>query len=187
MIIRLLPSVYHNAMLLPGAALSGLSVFFILSTLLVPINITTYTSIIISIIVYGLTKVVLKDETSKSQSEKTKLRQTCNISISQKSQILISSVDIAFVSIYVVLIIIQGVVSEPNKQLFVPWIQFSIIQIMLLAAAVPLCFFVPGYAIVNIIDSKRQELRPVLRFLLAYIFSMLITGLTGYISAYLEI
>ena len=131
MIIRLLPSIYDNAMLLPGALLSGLSVFFILSTLLVPIDITTYTSIIISILVYGLTKVVLKDETSNSQSQKIKPRQTHNNSISQKSQTLISSVDIAFVSIYVVLIIIGGVVSEPNKQLFVPWIQFSIIQIML--------------------------------------------------------
>jgi hypothetical protein len=187
LIIRLLPSVYHNAMLLPGAALSGLSVFFILSTLLVPINITTPTSIIISIIVYGLTKVVLKDETSKSQPEKTKLGQTCNISINQKSQVLLSSVDIIFVSIYVVLTIFQGVVSEPNKQLFEPWNQFSIIQIMLLAAAVPLCFFVPGYAIVNLIDNKRQELRPVLKLLLAYVLSMLITGLTGYISAYLEL
>ena len=186
MIIRLLPSIYDNAMLLPGALLSGLSIFFILSTLLVPIDITIYTSIIISILVYGLTKVVLKDETSISQSQKIKPRQTHNNSTSQKSQTLISSVDIAFVSIYVVLIIIGGVVSEPNKQLFVPWIQFSIIQVMLLAAAVPLCFFFPGYAVVNIIDSKRQELRPALRFLLAYVFSMLITGLTGYISASLE-
>lgn len=182
MTIRL-PSTYDNVMLLPGALLSGLSVYFILSNLLVPIAIAIPVSVLISIVVFGLTKFSIINDTSKNSPEETAIKWRSQITNNEKRKRLLSSSDIIFVAIYITLLIIVGFISKPITELFNSWNQFSLVQIVQLVAAIPLCFFAPGYAIVNIIDNRRREFKPLLRFLLAYVFSILITGLSGYISA----
>ncbi len=74
--------------------------------------------------------------------------------------------------------------NPSNEEIFVPWEQFTIIQIIELGASIALCFFLPGYALLSIIfRDPDYHIRPLLKILLAYILSILITGLTGYIAA----
>ena len=62
-------SKFHlNIMVLPGALISGLTIYFIFSYLFIPIKITIPISFIISLLVFGLTKyyAVVKGSNSSS-------------------------------------------------------------------------------------------------------------------------
>jgi hypothetical protein len=76
------------------------------------------------------------------------------------------------------------VFSPSNEETFVSWEQFTIVQIIELGASIALCFFLPGYAILEILfRDPDHQIRPILKLLLAYLLSILVTGLTGYIIA----
>ena len=55
-----------------------------------------------------------------------------------------------------------------------------IIGIIQLGIANSLCFFIPGFAVVLIL-TRKYEMNPILKILLGYFFSILITGLSAYI------
>ena len=57
----------------------------------------------------------------------------------------------------------------------------EIIDLVTLGAGIILSFFLPGYAVLLIL-IKGYRVNPVLKVLVAYLFSMLITGLTIYLS-----
>ncbi len=73
--------------------------------------------------------------------------------------------------------------SPFNNEIFVPWEQFTVVQIIELGAAIALSFFLPGYALVSTLYRESyNQIKPLRRFLLAYLLSSLITGLIGYVA-----
>jgi hypothetical protein len=174
-----------------------------------------------SILIFGLTRYyyttgnIIDDEENNNNNNNN--GSSNSRSNSSQSTILF------FVTIYVVLLLIVGFASLSSssaglnsQSIFIPWEQLlslsslssSFIHIIQLAAAIALCFFVPGYAIVMTImmmhhhyhyssstkknhydndddDNNNNKKKPglLLRVLLGYLFSILITGLTGYVTA----
>ncbi len=187
MIAVLLSQIQDNLVLLLGAILSAVLVFFILSAILIPVFFTASLSLIMFIIVYGLTKAALRERhpTDRFLREKiTGATESTRRKNSKRPQM--SSLDVTFVTAYIISLLAAGLISQPNNQLFIPWEELGLMQIFQLTTAIILCFFAPGYAIVKIIDKERREIGPLLRLLLACSLSILVTGLGGYISAYLE-
>jgi len=91
--------------------------------------------------------------------------------------------NIIFVFLYLIFILICIFFSKPNLDIiYTSWNFISISDIIVLGTGILLSFFVPGYALVLIL-TKKHRINPVLKVLLAYLSSMLITGLTVYISA----
>lgn len=89
---------------------------------------------------------------------------------------------IIFAGIYVTLLAICTFISKPDSHIFVNWSNIEATGIIQLGAAIMLCFFMPGYAVL-LIMNKRYKINPLLTVLLAYLISMLITGIIEYISA----
>ena len=87
---------------------------------------------------------------------------------------------ILFVGLYVILLVICALTSKPSLHIFISWSQIEPIGIIQLGAAIMLSFFIPGYAITHII-IKGCKINPILKILLAYLFSMIITGGIGYV------
>ena len=89
---------------------------------------------------------------------------------------------IFFVALYGIVLIISTFISKPDSGLFLHWSDIGIIDVIQLGAAIMLSFFLPGYAVALII-SKKYKINPILKVLLAYLISMLISGSIGYILA----
>jgi len=173
--------------LFPGSVLSGISVYFILSYLFVPITLTVPAAIFISVLVFGLARSFIKDNGLDDLWRNKVKNESGKNAINTKANLPLSVSNLILVIIYVITLIITGFFSNVNQDLFVPWNQFTANQIILLTSSILLCFFLPGYAIVNILDNKQNQLKPVLRILLAYIFSIAIIGFAGYLAASFEV
>lgn len=161
--------------MLIGPLLSGICIYFVLSSLLVPLRITVPISIIISSIIFGLTTYYSTERVESDESANRKSGVYSNKS---------SLSSIVFVIIYIFLVIFISL-SKPEHQfqdIFIPWDKFSGTQLLSLGSAIALSFFVPGYALVSTLDRK-DELKILPKFLLTYIFSALLTGLVSFITA----
>jgi hypothetical protein len=179
----MLKSVYNNATLLPGALLTGLSVYFILSILVVPNRIAIPASVIVSLVVLGLTYLIVSDNRRRQYDELATNHSHENVTVEGNRHVL-SSGQIIFISVYIIQLAIVGL-SKSDTQLFDSWDHFSIMQTIDLVAAISLSFFLPGLAIVSIVDNRKHEFKPTLVILLAYFFSLFVTGMTGYVSGLL--
>ncbi len=71
--------------------------------------------------------------------------------------------------------------STANSELFINWDQITLSNLLDLIAAIAFSFFLPGYALVTLLN-KKYKLTLLPKLLLAYLFSILISGLVGYIS-----
>ena len=196
-------------LILPGSLIPGLSVYFILSYLLfTPPTITIPLSIILSIMVFGLIRYYYEDYNDSRKKRFTTTYLSDNNHNKSPTKVLVSDQlqgtvsgkgkelpfqntnnnnvsNIVFVGIYIVLLAIVGVSNasnNPNVELFIPWEQLlaAVNKIIQLGAAIALSFFVPGYALVTMLN-RSHVLKGVSRILLAYLFSMLITGLIEYV------
>ena len=88
-----------------------------------------------------------------------------------------------FVLIYSVSLLICFFVSKPNlDSIYINWVSIEVIDIITLGTGILLSFFLPGYAVVLAL-TKKYTINLLLKILLAYLGSMLITGLTTYVSA----
>src|SRR3989454_4264405 len=153
-----------------GPLLSGFSIYIILSYLQVPYLITISISIIISVLIFGLTKYYY-DVEGKNDSI-----------FDGKEKYKKSSVGkIVFVVVYLICLIFSFA-SGPSNNIFTPWELLTASQITKLVAAIVLSTFLPGYAILSVIGLK-HELKQLPKFLVAYIISVFITGFTGYCLA----
>ncbi|MDP9289312.1 MAG: hypothetical protein M3P08_14110 [Thermoproteota archaeon] len=123
-----------------------------------------------SILIFGLTSDYRKEENRQQQM---------NNDIDQ-TQTHTSRLGILFIAIYAISIIL-AFFSVQYSQIFIPWQELGVKQVISSGFAIFLCCFGPGYAVISSLD-KKNELRTVPRFLLSYIISVLITGLVGYIS-----
>jgi len=173
--------------LFPGSVLSGLSVYFILSYLFIPNTITIPAAVILSILVFGLARSFIKDNQSDDRLQNKVKNELSKNTINVKPNFPISVSNLILVITYVITLIITGFFFYINQDLFVPWNQFTPTQIILLTSSILLCFFLPGYTIVKILDNKQNQLKPALRIVLAYIFSIAIIGFAGYLAASFEV
>ena len=90
--------------------------------------------------------------------------------------------NIIFVFLFMTCIVICSVFSKPDlEHIYTDWYNVGIIGLITLGAGIILSFFLPGYAVLLIL-TKGYRVNPVLKVLVAYLFSMLITGLTIYLS-----
>jgi hypothetical protein len=87
-----------------------------------------------------------------------------------------------FSVIFAILIIVCIFNVNLNSSIFISWNELDAIGVIQLGVGIALSFFLPGYALLLIL-SKVYKIGPLLRFLLTYLFSMLITGLTAYVSS----
>ena len=159
---------------MPGVLLSGLTVYFILSYLLMPIRITLPLSIIISVLIFGLTKYYT--------AYKEQPAITNNAQQFEKKSAESNVHNIVFIITYIVLLgILVNSSSNGTSGLFTDWEKIESAQIFYLIAAIAFSFFLPGYALVAFLN-RNYKLSILLKLLLAYLFSILITGLGGYLS-----
>ena len=197
-------------LILPGAFISGILILYILSVLfLIPFEIVIPLAVILSVLIIALTKYYsfgylnrIKGHNPNSprftrlgppsSSEKIKKNR-----INQKNG-EDEMLNALFVIMYLVLLAVSslGLFYSPSlsvsKLLFIPWenLLANPVNLLLLSSAIALCFFLPGYAIVKILSNMKGDhskyLLPILkqplpRVLIAYLFSVFITGSTGYI------
>ena len=168
-----------------GTLITGVSVFIVLSYLLIPSSITIPISISISLLSLGLIKyyTVSEGKNDNTQSgnngpdrESNEQGDQHEIKIRESNSIII------FVFLFSASLIICSFFSNPELRLiFKSWNTVDMIGIIGLGAGIVVSFFMPGYA-VTLLLTKRCKTNPILKILLAYLFSMLITGLTVYLS-----
>ena len=179
--------------------IAGFAVYLILSYLFVPYSIAIPLAIVISTIIFGLTKYYTA--TRHNVNDKSSKVITSNdIELEQNFQhreigkifendnyIIPVFSTLFFVVVYSACLLIVAThfffSSSPNEEIFIPWERFTIIDIIELGASIALCFFLPGYALLSVIPSGPHHNSGLLKILLAYILSILITGLTGYAIA----
>lgn len=163
-----------------GPILIGILIFSVLSFLLIPLRINIPLSIIMTFLTFWLTKYYFSDgyhdnnndlfnKTSTNVSNRNHVKSGTNYSKFLFFIIYCSFLAITFTTAY-------------DPSIFLPWSEFSFADAVKLASAVGLSFFMPGYAIVNII-SRNNELEKILKCLSAYLLSVLITGLWAYVTA----
>ena len=202
----------NNFLFLPGTVLSGFLVYYILSDLLVvPLRISIPLAIILSVLIYALTRYYCSNYGSKSHGDNKSLRRARFAKndclyypkiLKKDTYSYENLLNVFFVFIYISLLVVVGVGSFDyytfeitSNSVFIPWGQFfgSLTNILYLFASIFLCFFMPGYAIAKMLSSKDRNgiatssllwLKKLLpRFLVAYFLSLLITGLPVYIIA----
>ena len=159
-----------NLMLLVGPLLSGVSTFFVLSDLMVPARITIASALSISLVVFGICM----------HYQYTRITGTGIARVYEES---LSSIklrsNLPFIIVYILFLVICTSTTYEGSEQFIPWNEFNAIDVTKVAAAISVSFFMPGYALIAIIDKKNQ-LQFLPRFLVAFLFSMLITGLATY-------
>jgi hypothetical protein len=164
----------------------GIFVYFVLSYLLVSSKITIVISIIMSMLIFGLTRYYLTSYDDKEgllkpvrpaeiASSKC-INSHCHSNKKTQSSIII------FICIYVIVLTICAFISKPDSHIYLNWSNIEATDILQLTAAILLCFFMPGYAVI-LNMTKKSNLSPLLTVLLAYLISILITGITEYFLA----
>lgn len=163
---------FSSAQKLPGPILSGLALYAIQSALAVPIQISIPYSVLVGILVFGLTNLFVEHKSSNGKNQKIN-----NLGLKQISWISQNLFPIFFGFLLLVLILFH---TSELPDLYTTWSQFGLRDIIKLVSALSLTLFVPGYAVVLMLDTK-SNLEALPRFLLGYILSLLITGLMTFI------
>jgi hypothetical protein len=168
-----------NLLIFLGPILTGISIFIVLSTLLIPLRINIPISIVMSFLTFWLTKYYF----SNNYHKKVDLIEKTQVNSISSNYILFdkSFSKFLFIIIYSIFLAITFFTSY-NPNLFTPWSEFTLLDAIKLTSAIGLSFFMPGYAIINLI-SRNNELEKILKCFLAYFISVLITGLSAYITA----
>jgi hypothetical protein len=175
-------SKYNIVWMLAGCILSGLSIYFILSFLLIPLRITVPASLNMCLIVLGLTFYYYPIKTRKKQEENlndkihgTESYDKDDIAKSSRGKFL-------FLATYFALLIVLTFFSNSTNHivLFANWNDFTPSNFIQLIAAIAFCFFFPGYALVTVIDRK-HKMSILTKSLLGYLLSLLISGLSSYV------
>lgn len=87
-----------------------------------------------------------------------------------------------FVFVFIVAIVISAFFTSPEvDHVYKNWHIIGIKEVIGLGAGIVLTFFLPGYSALLLL-TRNYEINPVLKVLLAYLLSMMITGVTVYLS-----
>ena len=177
-----------------ASVIAGFCIYLSLSYLHVISRISIPISVSISVLIFGLSmyytnislegyqkKEIARPFKNNSGVDSDHDNNNGNISNNNKKEYQNYS-NFVFIIIYTVLILISVPTEKQDFHVFINWNEIGITGIIQLGSAIMLTFFIPGYAIVLIIRRKYQVV-PVLSVLLAYLLSLLVTGLTAYIFA----
>lgn len=160
--------------------------YIVLSYLLVPARISLPASVAVSLLSLGLIKyysITHHFSTNTQYGNNDSNAESIEISKDSYPLKTVRLSNIVFVSIFIASLLICIFLSKPEvDNIYTSWYNIGIAGLTTLAAGIILSFFLPGYALVLLI-TKKYTVSPLLRILLAYLFSMLITGLTTYLSA----
>ena len=170
------------------AIFSGYLVYLILSRLLIPDRMSIPFGIIISFLIFGLINYYSASRNFSAQ--KTSLASDGSLdkflgihSEKNGDDYKVSSLsNLFFILLYAVSIVIVVFGPHSNREVFLPWDEISVAQLVQLTAAILISFFAPGYAIIGILTpTKKLPMLP--RILLAYILSIFVIGITTYLTA----
>jgi hypothetical protein len=170
--------------LLSGPALSGLFVYLALYNLFIPEEISFPVAIIVFILTFGLVNyyyrfLIIKANEADAKPDITlkDYRENNNNNTNNSGATYRFLILAYFTSL---LIVALG--SDTSRELFLPWEQINPLQIIQLGAAITISFLIPGCAIIGILDVE-NSLGLLSKLLLAYLFSIFITGLISYITS----
>ena len=168
-----------------SSVVSAFFVYSVLSYFFVESKISVSISIIMSILVYALTyyynTTLLEDNKIIHSRSLPNVNNLNEITENNKIESSKSS-NLIFVTIFASSIIVCSLNYSQDFHIFTNWNEINATGLIQLGAAIMLCFFVPGYAIVQIL-TRKHTIKPILSILLGYLFSILIAALTAYISA----
>ncbi|HKQ21496.1 MAG TPA: hypothetical protein VJS91_05615, partial [Nitrososphaeraceae archaeon] len=149
----------------------------------IPPRITVSLSIVTSLIVFGLIWYYSSNRSYGNERGNTIPKEEINqINISTRNNIENWLQSLLLFFIFSVLLIIASFSYDQKQQVFTNWNEIGIWPIIQLTAAIMLCFFIPGYALIHIL-SKKFAINQILSVLLSYLLSILVTGISGYVSA----
>src|SRR5438093_3864834 len=157
---------------------SGLFVYFVLSYLLVMPRISIPISVSVSTLIFGLTRYYRAPYSDKHDTKSIAPNSTLS-SYDDSDGVNDPQPVTIFVILYGIILAISTFISKPESNIFISWSQIGASGIIQLAAAILLSFFIPGYALVLIL-AKKCKINPILKVLLAFLISMLISGAIGY-------
>lgn len=167
--------------------ISGLSVYYVLSYFLIPVKFVLPISILVSTLSFGLTMYYSKGTSDKIDSAKD------NVALTGQPESRIPNRDLInlekyipnliFTLIYFIFLVLTLSFSKPNLDIvYTTWGSLELSNAIRLGIGIILVFFMPGYAIVSLL-TKKVKLNSLLTVLFSYLSSMLISGLTIYISS----
>ncbi len=173
----------HYLYLALVSILPGLLIYHILSYLFVIPRITIPISIIIPILIFGLIRYYSSSHFDINTSNKDSIlkgNQKSDLDEHDHKKTISAARSISFAVIFALLVVTFAFSKPEDVHLFAEWKDIDLIGIIQLGIANSLCFFIPGFAVVLIL-SRKYEMNPILKILLGYFFSILITGLSAYI------
>lgn len=187
----------RSYIILGGPLVSSLIVYFFLSGLLLfPSNIAVILTVISFLLLLGISSYLLlgRDEGRRKQNDFKHVRNNGDPDASADSTYHTeeyrdkknTASNLIFISVYVISIIIVGT-SKPlgdSGELFIAWNQLitTPTQLIHMAGAFLLTFFLPGYALVYIL-VKGNPLGYMPKILLSFLFSILIVAFSVYAVA----
>jgi len=132
---------------LPGNILTGLAVYFALSYLFIPIRICIPLAIVFSVLIFGLTKYYSGAKESKNGGDTSSVDAKSHDGGIEK---------ISFIVIYsIVLLLLTATSLNQSAELFVAWEKITLTQVLSLLAAIAFSFFLPGYALIRLLNRRR--------------------------------
>ena len=159
------------------SVIAGLSIFYMLQILFVSEAMAASLAGLVSLLAFALSRYYSQPITDYSSTVSDDNPDNFNVPKSSAK-----SLDFIFlVGIYSVALVISAI-SNPNASVFINWSNVGSVDIVSLGAAILLTFFVPGYALVKMLTQKCKT-DNILKVIFAYLSSILISGLTVYISA----
>jgi hypothetical protein len=167
---------------------SGFFVYFVLSYLLVMPRITIPISVSVSILIFGLTRYysALYSDIHDTKSRPKLISSEQTETYRDDDRVNDPRLVTFFVILYGVLLAISTFGSNQESNIFMRWSQIGASGIIQLAAAISLSFFIPGFALV-LVFAKKCKINAILKVLLAFLISMLISGTIGYtLALYLD-
>jgi hypothetical protein len=153
-------------------------------------RITIPISISVSTLIFGLTSYYSASYSNKNHTKSLILNGTLTSEDGKAYRDGDNVNDSQFITIFVILygtlLAISTFISKPDSNIFISWSEIGPSGIIQLAAAILLSFFIPGYALVLLL-AKKCKISAMLKVLLAFLISMLISGAIGYtLALYLD-
>jgi hypothetical protein len=165
--------------------IAGLTAYCILSYLMIDVKYTLPISIAMALLSFGLTSYYSQQyKNSDNQSGSQDLDRSFpppSAEEEKHAQRWISN--FTFVLVYLAMLLLCATLSIPKLDtIYTSWNLLDITDTIGLGAGIMLAFFLPGYTVTLLVIGKNRT-SPLLKVLLGYLCSVLITSLTTYISA----
>jgi len=169
-----------------ASLITGFSVYLVLSYLLIPLKFNLPISITMALLSFGLTRYYSTQYDKKIDSQSRTYDwegSSPNSSAENERNTQRQISNFIFVLVYLALLLLCATLSIPKLDtIYTSWNLLDITDTIGLGVGIMLAFFLPGYTVILLVLRKNRT-SPLLKVLLGYLCSVLITSLTTYISA----